>query len=603
MWGGGYYYLTKDKTPQSEQGASNVQQEIKIDFQSNKEEGTNLLNDHNNKDNTTKEVVEPSRLTTIIQEREQWATQAENYSFVILNNVNIQDKDYVEVFNQYIDNLKINGFKNYVFYEMTNAWLNDLLCSEKFNATKTEKFNLFSSLNKLSYIDTIVRFKKIANNNPTMKLFILWDSVDSCNNIQEISRALPELWTNNNNIFIIGLNKTATSGQAWTVSKEEEYLNELSIKTGIQYIKVKNPWVLSDTVNAKIYPINFWRANLLNEDINAELLFFDADNNTTAAKVSVYRQKWSTFLKHWEYTNDSITQLSLQPWTYYFEIRDLSSNMIIRTEKEVINSTKKYKRHFYFRKTKATIRIDNEEDKPVLGDFMITDLSNWGFLFKEAKGVSQIIQDLSPWKYNIRVNTHNKFFFSEDVVIEWQPDIEIKFREENKTIRVKVLYWEGNIKNDAVVKIFNSNGDNIYTLQWGDVSATVGAWQYKIEAVDINSGSKVSREVNVSKAAPSTTFDLTFKSMPTIIDVWDNPLMLRIYEKQVYDSLSWWPIDKQKNALRSISGSRQLKMNFLAWDYHIDVFNIDGKHLGSKTFNVWDFDENFVSLNDGIFNN
>lgn len=601
-WVWAWYITTQNKTP-NQTGVSVVNNNWTVDiFANNEEINPDLLNKQKQQEEelTNKPNSNLSLLAGVKTKKDEKVEQS-SHNFFVLNTLTIQDKTYIDTINNYIDTLKINGYNTYAFYELTNWGLWDNGCTVKFNGGPQEKMSIFSTINKFSFTDTLVNFNNISKKNKSIKLFILWDTInENCNREEVINNLQSLIGTDNNNIFVIWLNKEQNAGRAEQVTKEDIFFNNLSIKTGIQYLKVKNAGKLSEILNARIYPIQSGNWNLLQEGINAELLFFDTSNNPTAAMVSVYHQKWSTFIKQWEYTNDSITQLALVPWTYYFEIRDISSNMIIKTEQTVINSTQKFKKSFYFRKTKLASSVKNEAGKAVLANYEIYDTLNGNYLLKEQKWAETFNFELSPWKYKLKVKTNNKFQFEEDILVEGQWILNFDFKEEQRKLKVNVKNSDGTIKQDVLVKVYTMEWDNIFSLQWWEVETVLWAWSYKVEAIDINSSSKVNRNANVSSVAPTTTIELTFRTAPTILDVGKNPLMIRIYDKKTYDAYPKDSVEKQKIALRSISWSWKLKLNLFPWEYAVDMFNINWQIIWSKSFYVWDFDDNNISLEDAI---
>lgn len=601
IWWVGAWYITQNGSPgqSGPSGVNNNQNNGNI-FNNNTEEvNPDLLNQENKEEE--EEKINNLSLLAWVTTKPKEKVEQNSHNFFVMNNLTIQDKIYVDTINNYIETLQINGYKNYAFYELSNGGLGDNNCTNKFNGWVKDKLSIFSTINKFSFADTLINFNNVSKKNKSIKLFILWDNINAnCNTEEDINNLQKLIWTDNNNVFIVWLNKEQNSWREEQTTKKDIFFNNLSVKTGIQYIKVKNPWKLAELLNARIYPIQSGNGNLLNESINAELLFFDASNNPTAAKVSVFHQKWSSFIKQWDYTNDTITQLALVPGNYYFEVRDLSSNMIIKTEQTIINSTNKYKKSFYFRKTKLSSSVKNEAWKAVLANYEIIDVLNGNYLLKEVRNVDTFNFELSPGKYKLRVKTHNKFQFNEEILVEWQANLNFEFKEEQRKLKVSVKNSDGTIKQDVLVNVYTLENDNIFSLQWGDVETTLWAWSYRVEAVDINSWSKVTRNVNVSSAAPSTSVELTFRTAPTILDVGPNPLMVRIYDKKTYDAYPKDSVDKQKLALRSMSWSGKLKLNLFPWEYAVDMFNISWQIVGSKSFYVWDFDTNNVSLEDAI---
>ena len=531
----------------------------------------------------TQTTSTPNKLTQITGRKTQ---KTQMYNFFVLNSLNIQEKSYVDTINGYLETLKLNGFTEYTSYLMNNAGLDDKRCSVKFNAQEGE-MKLLASMQKISFVELLNTFNKVSNGNKGIKLFIVGDNVDfSCNPEIEIDALQKIIGTNNNNIVIIGLNKQENAGKAGAITKSESYFNLMKEKLGVQYIKAKNAGALSEHLNAKIYPINVGNNSALNSNINAELLFFDENNNPTAATVTVYNKRGTIYNRYGEYTNDGATQIALPPGTYYFEVRDINNGLIQKTEPKIINNSQKFKQSFYFRKVKTTVRTINKEGMPVVSTFEILDRDNSNNRIAEGKNTSQLLVDLLPERYLVKVRTANNYTFSKEVELDGKDkNYELEFKEEEKKLEITVRTNEMDIKKDVVVKVFNNDGENVYSASGGEISTVVGVGSYTVEATDSSTNTKVTKKFEVSASMPTTTVEIVFKTSSVVLDIGSTPAMLRLYDKKIYDDVK--TSDKKESfALRSVSGSGKMKMNLMPGEYVVEMSNINGKQVGVKTFIV-----------------
>jgi len=515
-------------------------------------------------------------------------------SVIILNQLTLSEKPYIEYLNTYINNLKIQWLNDYKFYLIkgkNNIWT----CWNTFAWEEKTSFDIFNIIKDIDYIESIRAFKKISSKDKTAKLFIIWDSVSTlCNNDLNINWLKNEIWSANINIFIIW---TENQNDPNNIIKDS-FFKKLSLELWIQYIKIKSPWEFSNLINTKLYPLELWNGNLINQTINTEILFYDNDWNSTSVTTTVYQKKWSIFNKYWEYVNDWLLQLSLLPWIYYFEMVDNIKWIKVKTEPKTINDTLKYKEKIFFRKTKLNINVLNEQKDPVLSNITIKDLNNWWFILKDIKNTSSLIEELNPWKYELEVKTFDKFIFKDTLELFWQTNIDKEYLTKKWKVQINVKNEIWNIKDNVIVKIYNWNNEQVFVWNGWKIETELWWGTYNVSVEDATSWNIIKDTFTLSANVPSESIDVIFKSIQVVLDIWDTPKMLRFYYNKDYELLPENADEKRKLAFKNISWSWKMKVNLMMWDYVIELFDFNNQYIWNKKISVDDMNSTTFTLYD-----